>query len=66
MLCTTTISGKHGDTELYTAGTVMPYAWTKPYGDGRVFVAAWGHTYKDFDVPEAREIMLRGMLWAAR
>lgn len=44
----------------------MPYAWTKPYGDGRVFVAAWGHTYKDFDVPEAREIMLRGMLWAAR
>jgi type 1 glutamine amidotransferase len=66
VLCTTTISGKHGPSELYTAGTVMPYAWTKPYGSGRVFIAAWGHTYEVFDVPEAREIMLRGMLWASR
>jgi hypothetical protein len=44
----------------------MPYAYTKAWGKGKVFVACWGHTNKDFDVPEAREIVLRGMLWAAR
>jgi type 1 glutamine amidotransferase len=31
-----------------------------------VFVACWGHTFKDFDVPEAREIVQRGLLWAAK
>ena len=34
--------------------------------DGRVFVACWGHTHKDFEVEEAREIVRRGLLWAAR
>lgn len=66
VLATTTFSGEHGDTDLYRAGTVMPYAWTKHWGKGKVFVAAWGHTHKDFDVPEAREIVRRGILWAAR
>lgn len=66
VLATTTYTGEHGERELYRAGTVSPYAWTRPWGSGRVFCAAWGHTYKDFDVPEAREIVLRGMLWAAR
>lgn len=51
---------------LYPVGVVMPYAWTRQYKAGRVFVAAWGHTYKDFDVPVAREFVLRGMLWASR
>ncbi|MFA9477979.1 ThuA domain-containing protein [Phycisphaerales bacterium AB-hyl4] len=66
VLCTTTFSGDHGDNTLYQPGTVMPYAWTKTWGAGRVFVAAWGHTDKDFDVPEAKEIVRRGMLWASR
>ena len=66
VLCTTTFSGEHGDPSRYQPGTVMPYAWTKHWGDGRVFVACWGHTYKDFDVPEAREIVRRGLLWASR
>jgi len=25
-----------------------------------------GHVFSDFDVPEAKEIMRRGMIWAAR
>lgn len=66
VLCQTTFSGEHGEPDLYTAGTVMPYAWTKHWGKGRVFVAAWGHTYRDFDVPEAKRIVERGLLWAAR
>ena len=66
VLATTRFDGGHGDATLYPAGTVMPYAWTRMWGKGRVFVAAWGHTYQDFDVPEAREVLRRGMLWAAR
>lgn len=64
VLCTTTFSGAHEPTDRYAAGTVMPYAWTKHWGKGRVFVACWGHTFRDFDVPEARRIVERGMLWA--
>lgn len=66
VLATTTFTGGHGDTDTYAAGTVMPYAWTRSWGQGRVFVAAWGHTFKDFDTPQALEIVKRGMLWAAR
>ncbi len=66
VLCSTVFDGAYGDTSLYSQGTVMPYAWTKHWGSGRVFVACWGHTYKDFEVPEAREIVKRGMLWASR
>ncbi len=66
VLCRTVFTGEFGDKDLYKAGTLMPYAYTKSWGKGRVFVACWGHTDKDFDVMEAREIVLRGMLWAAR
>ena len=66
VLATTVFTGEYGQREFYRAGTVCPYAWTKRWNVGRVFCAGWGHTDKDFDVPEAREIVLRGMLWAAR
>jgi len=66
VLATTKFSGEHGDQDLYTAGTVMPYAWTKTWGKGRVFYVSWGHTNKDFDVPEARKIVERGLLWASK
>jgi type 1 glutamine amidotransferase len=47
-------------------GCVMPSVWTRMWGKGRVFYASFGHTFKDFDVPEALEIVRRGMLWASR
>ena len=65
VLCTTTVTGEHGDATTYTPGTVMPYVWTRGWGKGRVFVASWGHTDKDFDNANALEITKRGMLWAA-
>ena len=55
-----------GDTSTYPLGVVMPYCWTRTWGRGKVFVAAWGHTDADFNVPEAKEIVLRGMQWATR
>lgn len=66
VLCTTTFTGEFGDPALYPKGAVLPYAWTKSWGDGRVFGACWGHTYKDFDGSEARELVRRGMRWATR
>lgn len=49
-------------------GTVsVPVVFTKMWGQGRVFYNSLGHTNKIFeDIPEAMELMLRGMLWAAR
>ncbi len=46
-------------------GCAMPAVWKRTYGNGRVFYASWGHNTKVFDVPEAREIVRRGLLWAA-
>jgi len=36
------------------------------YGKGRVFYTSLGHVAADFGVTEAREIVNRGLLWAAR
>jgi len=48
-------------------GTVdMPVVWTKRWGAGRVFYNSLGHQAKVFEVPEAKELMRRGFLWAAR
>ena len=47
-------------------GTVMPVAWKRMWGQGRVFYSSLGHKAHDFDVPEAKEIQRRGMLWASR
>jgi type 1 glutamine amidotransferase len=44
----------------------MPVVWKKLYGQGRVFYTSLGHVAADFDVPEARAIVQRGLLWAAR
>jgi uncharacterized protein len=49
----------------WVAGTVMPVAWTRRHGEGRVFYSSLGHAPADLDVHEAGELLRRGMLWAA-
>ena len=61
VLATTTFDGKFNP---WIAGTTIPVVWKRPWGAGRVFYSSLGHVVKDFDVPEAREIALRGMRWA--
>ncbi|MGH0052403.1 MAG: ThuA domain-containing protein [Sphaerochaetaceae bacterium] len=49
-----------------TNGVVqMPVVWTKRWGHGRVFYNSLGHHNDVFDIPEAWELMKRGLLWAA-
>jgi type 1 glutamine amidotransferase len=61
VLATTTFSGEHVP---WIDGVVMPSVWKRHYGAGRVFYASFGHAASDFDVPEARELVRRGLLWA--
>jgi hypothetical protein len=63
VLATTTF---HSAAAPWIEGTVMPVVWKRHWGSGRVFYSSLGHVARDFDVPEAREIQIRGMLWAAR
>ena len=43
----------------------VPQVWTKKWGHGRVFFNSLGHHNDVFDIPEAWELMKRGLLWAA-
>jgi type 1 glutamine amidotransferase len=63
VLATTTFSG---DILPWVEGVVMPVAWKRKHGKGRVFYSSLGHVASEFGVPEMRTMLHRGMLWAAR
>jgi hypothetical protein len=63
ILATTTF---HSFAMPWIDGVKMPCVYKKQWGDGKIFYASFGHVVTDFDVPEAKEIVRRGMLWAAR
>jgi uncharacterized protein len=63
VLATTTFSGEHAP---WTKGVVMPVVWKRKHGQGRVFYSSLGHQAKEFNVPEMRTVLRRGMVWAAR
>jgi len=62
VLATTTFNDENAS---WIGGCVMPVAWKKYYGNGRIFYSSLGHVMKDFEVPEAFEIIKRGIRWAA-
>lgn len=63
VLATTTFSGEHTP---WIEGAVIPVVWKRQWGEGRIFYSSLGHVAKDFDVPEAKTLIERGMLWASR
>jgi type 1 glutamine amidotransferase len=63
VLATTTFSGEHA---WWIDGVVMPVVWKRRHGKGRVFYSSLGHVSAEFEVPEMRTILRRGMNWAAR
>ena len=63
VLATTTFNGEHAP---WIERAVIPVVWKRMWGVGRVFYTSLGHVAKDFDVPEARTIVQRGMLWASK
>jgi hypothetical protein len=63
VLATTTFTGQYAP---WIEGAVMPVVWKKMWGAGRVFYCSLGHQAVDFNVPEAKEIVRRGLLWASK
>jgi type 1 glutamine amidotransferase len=61
VLATTTFTDEHAS---WIKGCVIPVIWKKMYGKGRIFYTSLGHVSADLLVPEAREIVKRGILWA--
>jgi len=55
-----------GDPMPWLAGVVMPQAWTRPWGEGRVFYSAIGHTPVELNIPSHRRLLAQGLSWAAR
>jgi uncharacterized protein len=63
VLATTTFGGEHLP---WIAGTMMPVTWVRRWGAGRIAYCALGHNAAEFEIPPLREMILRGLLWAAR
>ena len=63
VLATTTI---HSDEMGWIDGCVMPVVWKRMWGKGRVFYSSLGHIAAEFDIPELKELMKRGALWALK
>lgn len=61
VLATITFTDKNAS---WIGGNIVPVAWKKAYGSGRVFYSSLGHVAADFKVPEALEIQKRGIHWA--
>ncbi|MBB3950161.1 ThuA domain-containing protein [Aureimonas jatrophae] len=63
VLATTRFTGEHAE---WIDGVVMPVVWKRRYGQGRVFYSSLGHVASEFQVPQMRTILQRGLVWAAR
>ncbi|HMR30656.1 MAG TPA: ThuA domain-containing protein [Geminicoccaceae bacterium] len=62
VLAITRFSGEHA---FWTKGVVMPVVWKRRHGRGRVFYTSLGHLPAELSHPQARQILQRGLLWAA-
>ncbi|MBN9526229.1 MAG: ThuA domain-containing protein [Alphaproteobacteria bacterium] len=63
VLATTRFGGEHAP---WIEGVVMPVVWKRHHAKGRVFYSSLGHVAAEFDVPQMKTILRRGMQWAAR
>lgn len=62
VLAETEFDGTHAP---WLKGVRMPVAWKRQHGQGRVFYSALGHNAEELTHPTARELLRRGLLWAA-
>lgn len=63
VLATTTFSGEHDPA---SRGVTMPVVVKRHFGAGRIFYTALGHVPEELTHPQARLILRRGLIWAAR
>lgn len=63
VLASTTFAADHA---WWIKGVVMPVVWKRRHGHGKVFYSSLGHVASEFEVPQMRTILRRGMNWASR
>ncbi len=63
VLATTTMVGEGMP---WLAGVRMPVAWTRGWGDGRVFYCSLGHTAGIVEIPQMSTLLRRAAWWAMR
>jgi uncharacterized protein len=63
VLATTTFSDQYCN---WIKGHVSPVVWKRRHGKGRIFYSSLGHQAHEFDVPQMKTILHRGMRWAIR
>ncbi|WP_150275945.1 ThuA domain-containing protein [Paenibacillus tepidiphilus] len=64
VLATTRFPVVHGPHSFNKAAD-MPVIWTKRWGYGRVYYNSLGHHADVVELPQVKELMRRGLLWAA-
>lgn len=64
VLATTTMDAE--EKAPWIAGTVMPVAWVRQWGAGRVFYCSIGHKVEDLAIPAVERMIRRGLAWAAK
>lgn len=64
VLATTTFAAN--EEAPWIEGCVMPVVWKRTFSQGRVFYCSVGHDHHDFEIPQVRELLVRGARWAAR
>lgn len=63
ILASTQFSGDHDN---WIEGVIVPVAWTKRYGKGRVFYSSLGHSADVLEKDEVWTLMTRGISWAVQ
>jgi type 1 glutamine amidotransferase len=63
VIAETTFSGEHFP---WIDGLVMPVAWVRSWGEGRIFYTAVGHYLDDLTAEPTTRMVRQGMAWAAR
>ncbi|MGR3867575.1 ThuA domain-containing protein [Streptomyces graminifolii] len=63
VLAETTFTGEHLP---WLQGKTIPQAWTRAWGQGRVFYSAVGHDLDDLQTPDVTRLCTQGFAWAAR
>jgi type 1 glutamine amidotransferase len=63
VLASSTFSGEHWP---WIDGVVMPAAYVRTWGAGRVFYSSPGHNPEELEIPGAEALVRKGLAWAAR
>lgn len=66
VLATTEVKPIEGMPFSANGNVTMPVIFTKMWGKGKIYYISLGHTSGIWEIPQAKEALRRGFIWAAR